>query len=341
MKAFLTSFNSVHGVNPMVSWTLDALPGFQRATAEDCEVVFLSFICPANDFTLDAESLKVIVDRKAPVIIFDHTETFAPDFFLGATPIPESSPYKPLSEAVRQLPIKAYFKRELSPDKGSFPGVPVHPIDWTLKVINCGGPVELDTVEAYNARPIDIFFSWGYSCESRPKLMGELLRRAGEFSAHFCLTEDDLDRALQEKRERIFALLFTPHFRRIHISKIIEWQAKAKISVSMFGAGKKCFRHAESSYNCLMAQQAPDTVQWSYPWVAGENCLQLPEGEKFVQDHWRKEEEVAVDWLYQALRMEQGKLHPVYVNCVLNNRNYHNNTYAREWLLPKIQKALA
>jgi len=342
MKALLASFNSVHGCNPMVSRVIDALPGYQRATADDCEVVFLSFIAPQGDFVLDTESLKKITDRNVPVIIFDHTETFADDFFLGFSELPDISPYKPLDQALRLLPVKAYFKRELTVEANrtwSLP-IPLYPIDWTLNVIQCG-PVAVDTSEEYNARPIDIFMSWGYSSESRPKLMGELLRRAGEFSAHFVLTEEDLDRALVEKRERIFALLFTPHYRRIHISKIIDWQSKAKISVSMFGAGKKCFRHAEASYNSLMAQQQPDAVQWSYPWIAGTNCIQLPEGNRLGQTAWEPEETVAVNWLFNALRCEQGKLFPVYVQCVQNNRHYLNSTYAIYYLLPRILKALS
>lgn len=340
MKAHLTSFNKL-GVNPMVSRVLQAIPGVHFYVMEESDVVFLVFIAPSGDFILDADALGQLAECKLPVIIFDYTETFPQDFFLGVIPLPDTSPYKPVDAVLRALPIKAYFKREMTPG-AQVTGLPfpIYPIDWTLNVVNCG-PLTIDTEKEYNNRPIDIFMSWGYSSESRPKLMGELLRRAGAFNAHFAVTEEDLNHALMEGRERIFALLFTPHYRRIHISKLLEWQAKAKISISMFGAGKKCFRHAEASYNSLMAHQQPDAVEWSYQWIPGKNCLQLPDGEKFIETQFITEECVAVNWLYDALRIEQGKLYPMYVNCVLNNRNYHNNAYARDYLLPKIVKALS
>ncbi len=190
-----------------------------------------------------------------------------------------------------------------------------------------------DTREQFESRPIDIFMVWGYSNEVRPKMMGELLKQAGRFCAHFALTGEDLDRALAEKRERIFALLHVPHFRRIHIQQLMQWQAQAKISLSLNGAAKKCFRDAEASYNTVMARQSPDDVVWSFPWKHGENCigLNIPDWDKLGD---------AVETLWHWLRVEQGRLYDIYLAGVKNNENYHVDNYGRNYLLPKIKEAL-
>lgn len=194
------------------------------------------------------------------------------------------------------------------------------------------------TRESFDKRPIDIFMSWGYSSESRPRLMGELLKQAGRFGAHFALTEEDLDIALKEGRQRIFALLHTPHYRRIHIQNLMDWQAKSKISISLNGAGIKCFRHAESSYNCVMATQDTLSVIWSYPWVHGENCISLTRKDFEPKEI---EEGYAVETLWHWLRVQQGRLYDIYLAGVANNEKYHADNYGRDYLLPKIKEALA
>lgn len=346
MKALITSFNSKLGLNPMVARLLHAIPGVEPSSAHDCDVVFLSFIAPECDFVPDKLMLDVISRRRVPVVIFDHTETFPPSYIFPFNELPQESPYKLLESIVqKQMEVKAYFKRELLMAPGLLPGewggtFPVYPLDWTLNAIF--GDPHIDTREEYNARPIDIFFSWGYSNESRPRLMGELLRQAGKFGAHFCLTADDLNRSLEEKRERIFALLFTPHYRRIHISDLMKWQQRSKVSISMFGAGRKCFRCAEASYNSLMAQQAPNSLQWSYPWEPGDNCIHLPnQATDAAHEIYVSEEIQSVSNLYGALRVNQGSLYDIYLKCVENSKNYRNEQYAREYLLPKLRKALS
>lgn len=330
MKALVTSFNRKLGLNPMCARLLHAIPGVEQAGVHDCDVVFLSFIAPECDFVPDKLLLDAVSRRRLPVIIFDHSETFPDNFILGVDSLPPGSNYNVIQALLdRELETKAYFKRELltavTLPHASFP---VHPIDWTLQTN--GQRHTPVSREFFEARPIDIFYCFGYSSESRPRLMGELLKQAGHFNAHWCLTEEDLDIALKEKRERrIFALLHVPHYRRIHIGKILNWQQQAKVSLSMFGAGRKCFRHAEASYNCVMGQQSPDEVQWSYPWVSGENCLDVP-----------NDEDESLDFLHRCLRVNQGSLYDIYLAGVKNNENYHTEAYARDYLAPKIMEAL-
>ena len=332
MNAFVTSFNQKLGVNPIVGRMIDAIPGLVRVSPEEAEVVILLFIAPDNDFVLDVGLLERASKRNAPVIVFDYTETFPPNFILGEYSL-SSIHMDAVRAFVNKSRLLAYFKRELLSNhtlpKAAFP---IYPIEWTMQ--DQPQP-HIDTPEQFESRPIDILMSWGYSNESRPKIHGELMRQSGRFGAHLCLTEEDVVIALKEGRNRIFALLFTPHYRRIPLTQLLSWQEYSKVSISMFGAGKKCFRTNEASYNCVMAHQEPNLVEWAYPWTppsltnGGGNCLALP-----------SEEQSAVTWLYNDLRVNQGSLHPLYLRGMENNRKYHNTTYARDYLLPKIQEAL-
>jgi hypothetical protein len=335
MRVFLTACDSRLGVNPMVQ-RLFGIPEFERVGIHDRpDVIFLSFIAAPQDFQFDVETFRAVLNSRLPVIVFDHSETFSRNYMLGVSELKLPNPYLDLHRELVPSKVKAYFKRELCSSPFNLTASAffiVHPLDWVLATSSTP-PAE--TREQYEARPIDIFMSWGYSSESRPRMMGELLKQAGRFGAHFCFTEDDLDRALLEGRQRIFALLHTPHYRRIHISKLMEWQGKSKVSISLKGAGFKCFRHAEAPHNSVMACQDPNLVVWSYPWVRDENCIPLS-----TSGDYEVIPEAAVQQLYEYLRIHQGDLYPIYLKGIANNVNYHVENYSRNYLLPRIVEAL-
>jgi hypothetical protein len=332
VKIWLTSLDSVHGVNPMVQRMFD-IPEFEKihpVNGTRPDVVLLSLNHAPELFKLDQTSLELFEGitgpGRVPVIILDTMEGISADVMFGLYHI--VGPYGPVSRAIMQAVTHYYFKRELL--SGDNRGA--SPIDWVLQAKQ---PPEMHTREQFEARPIDIFYCWGYSSEDRPKMMGELLKQAGRFCAHFCLTEEDLDRALAEGRKRIFALLHVPHYRRIHYSKIFAWQQQSKISLSIRGAGFKCFRHAEASYNCAMAHQSPEVVKWSFPWVGGVNCLSLPKHQNGDLDVTE-----SLQLIWHWLRVEQGKLWEIYEAGVANCQNYYAESYSRNYLLPKIREAL-
>lgn len=333
MKVLITSLNPKHGVNPVVQRLFDPLIGWQRANASTCDVVMLSFIAEPKDFELDVQTMQTLVARRVPVIIFDHCEAMPPGYLLGCGPQPDNG-YSELHRHVAQMNVRAYFKRELLTVFQSPLKCALWPIDWTVP--NYGLDGTTDEPNQFMDRPIDILMSWGYSSESRPRLHGELLRKAGMFGAHFVMCEEDLEMALKEGRQRIFALLFCPWYRRIQLSKIIRWQKLAKVSISVRGMGLKCFRSAEAPYNSVMAHQTPEAVQWAFPWVAGENCIGLPNGDDLQVD-----EQKAVRHLYEWLRLRQGELHNLYLKGIANQRNYQSQAYSTQYLLPRISKALA
>jgi hypothetical protein len=333
MNIWLTALDRRLGVNPMIS-RLFQIPEFQQR--DPIDAVFLSFIAAPQNFELDHAALSKLKGIKKPIIVFDHTEGLWQNFILGQTDGANAPhEYYELHETLKFMDVRAYFKRELF--NGWFHDpcnckCQIYPLDWVLS-----GAVfpPVDSREQFEKRPIDILMSWGYSSEDRPRLMGELLKQAGRFGAHFCLTEEDLDRALAEKRERIFALLHTPHYRRIHFSKLFQWQQQAKVSISLKGAGYKCFRDCEAPHNSIMARQEPNAVVWSYPWINRDNCLGLPINQDFSLSVG-----AAVDYLFHSLRIEQGALYNIYLRGMENNLKYHAAEYSRNYLLPKIQEAL-
>lgn len=337
MRVLITSLNTRHGVNPIVQRLFDPIAHeYQPATIADCEAIFLSVIAPPCEFFLDQPLLDRIVNRGVPVVIFDHTETKESSVILGIGSMHDSNEYIQLQRAVPALKLKAYFKRELLTGFQSPLSCPLYPLDWTIP--NWPDP-PIDTREQYEARPIDLLMSWGYSSESRPRLYGELMRKAGKFAAHFALTDEDVDRSLEDKRQRIFALLFAPYYRRIHIDRILRWQQQCKLSISLRGCGLKCFRCAEASYNSLLVQQTPWVVQWSFSWVGGcerePNCLGLPNTPEGEIDG-----DASMDMLYAWLRVNQGSLYDIYLRCIENGKNYRMDNYSNGYLLPRLRKAL-
>lgn len=339
MKVLLTSLNRKHAFNPIVNRLFEPLAGefeFTRDPIGELGAVFLSFIEAEAQFDLDDYALDRITRRDCPIVVFDHSESFGKNFAIGFSELHTSSYYWPVHEFLmaNKHRVAAYFKRELRTDVPLQLPVPIYPIDWTIPPMHDFDSIA--TRKQFDSRPIDVFMSWGYSSESRPRMFGELMKVAGRFGAHFCLSVDDLTQALKDKKERIFALLFSPWFRRINIKELMEWQAQSKVSLSLKGSGYKCFRSAEASYNCVMAHQSPDLMQWAYPWGGGTNCIGLPNMEDGEIDT-----EGAVNQLWDWLRVHQGSLYPIYTSGIINNRNYHMEAYSRDYLLPKLEEVLA
>lgn len=334
MKVLITSLDTVHGINPIVQRLFDPLREYESSSIDECQAVFLSVVQPPCDFHVDKALLNALAVKKVPVVIFDHVETMGPNWFLGKSPMGILNEYYRLHEIVKELDIRAYFKRELLTGFNPPWSCPVYPVDWT--VLDHPQFQNPCSEEEYNARPIDLLMSWGYSSESRPRFYGELMRKAGKFGWHFALTAEDVDRSLDEKRpQQLLAALHTPHYRRIPIERICAWQEKTKLTVSLKGAGLKCFRCAEASVNSLLVQQADNSVHWAYPWIAGENCIGLPNTPEGEVD-----EVHALEIIYDYLRIRQGSLYGLYLKSIANQRNYISHHYSRNYLLPKLISAI-
>lgn len=218
---------------------------------------------------------------------------------------------------IRDNPPITYFKRELLAREQS---------DWLVPVdFPCYLPIPAtqNKVE-FDQRPLEVLHYWGLSHESRPRLHGEIFSRSythkyevlsqfGHWHGHF-----------NDPRGRTWAAIHAPHFDRKAMVDVMHFVHRSKITVSLPGAGVKCFRDSESPcgsipafWNCGIAR--------SFQWVDGENCIMLQPG-----CEW--------DDLHDAVQKDN--LHDLYVAAQETIRKYECAPYVRDYIIPNIERNL-
>jgi hypothetical protein len=115
----------------------------------------------------------------------------------------------------------------------------------------------------------------------------------------------------------------TPAHLRKPMKEIFKYQSMAKIALSFYGAGRKCFRHAEAPENCIMAHQRND-LAWSYPWDDSNSIL--------------LEEPHEVTELVYALK--EANLYDLYVASQENIDRYRIENYLPNWVMANIKRVL-
>jgi hypothetical protein len=235
---------------------------------------------------------------------FEHTHFFGKNteerFFSG-------DEWKRFDDWVAGTPPKLYLKRELLAKDVSDTVKPIEYAAWYE-------PPPIQTKEEFDARPLEVFFSWGYSSEYRRQLHGKIWTEAHKYGYMVCDNLYYLNGFLQhEGNPKKWVTINVPHFARHPMNEIFGVQGLAKISVSHWGAGKKCFRSSESPLNSVMAMPFDDYA-WSFEWNHGWNCLMFHTGqeiEHLVDDIQRK------------------NLYDIYVNGVENCRRYYLPNYIK------------
>jgi len=109
------------------------------------------------------------------------------------------------------------------------------------------------------------------------------------------------------------------------MKQVMEWNGAAKISVSLKGHGEKCFRHAESPVNAVMAMDTTE-LAWAYPWIDNVNCLML---RGTIEEKFQR--------LFEST--QHADLYEIYLNSVHNIRYYQRSNYVLNHLQSKIEKA--
>lgn len=161
-----------------------------------------------------------------------------------------------------------YFSRELKQKDQSDYLVPLnypaqHPIP------------EPETKEQFYNRPLDVFYSWGFSHPERRRLHGQIWMESNNENYMVGDNIYFLKQFLQnESNPHRWLTLNLPHYCRFPSEEVIAWNALAKISISMPGAGTCCFRHTEASSNSVMLMKS-DGMAWSFPWIKDVNCLKF------------------------------------------------------------------
>lgn len=341
MRFLATNFCKTHGVDGVVRYTI--LNELQKVWPEvdvnEAEVVIFVATWRA-EFVFDRELFETVKQRGLPIVVLDYFEHrhIRKYNIIGHSILPRllGGDYEVMHKAMADANIVAYFKREYPTTVEPKVSYPLYPIDFTVSHHDAYS--EPDTEEAYNNRPIDVCFIWGYSHESRPRVFTELLKARGQFGMpHLAITDTDVQWLLKHEKRCPLALLYQPFYNRLPLKRVFELQSLSKVTVSLFGAGNKCFRSAEGGYNSLVAHQAPELVHWAFPWQDGVNCIGLPNVPGSDEDI---DAEKAVTVLLHWLRVVQGSLYPLYLRSVENTHRYHSDRYTVEYVVPKIEAAL-
>jgi hypothetical protein len=263
-----------------------------------------------------------------PIVIVDFMEYFGflplgETYLFGSGELPrnirDSSEWGKLSAWVRLSAGSrlAYFKRELFSDCTA---EATYPIEWPCMFPSW--PIE--SKEAFNSRPFEVFYNWGYSNHLRPQMQASIfnLMAAGKIDA--ISNFDHIDAKIHEPYPKWIAI-HSPHTHRRHFNEIQLRQSQSKCSISLPGSGVCCFRSVEAPLHTVPVI-CDYGKQWSIPWVSGENCINLLPSE--VNALWLKE------------RMADKDLHEIYINAQETLDRYRTTRYINEYLLPTIQKHL-
>lgn len=223
---------------------------------------------------------------------------------------------------VRDNPPLIYFKRELlEKDRTDR----VLPIEYP-----CFYPIpEPQSFEDFFARPIEVSYLWGESHPDRVKLHVEMYEGQSKFGYHLLDNAMHIEGCFNDVgagQRRVWLSQKVPHYARYAMEDVLMIGMASKISVSMPGAGVKCFRHAESPVNSVMIKLR-DELAWSYPWVTNVNCLCPFDKEKMVT-------------LCEEAVKHDKFLYEIYKWGVKNCRNYHIDNYIPKYVLDSIASAL-
>ena len=297
------------------------LPNQTSLLGADAVIVVVSYF---EDFHFN--ELLYSIDK--PVILVDMLEYFGFalegfTYLLGEGDLPCNLSAYPqwqkLSDWVASHPPILYFKRELLQQHRT---ERVIPIEWP-----CVLPAwEIESKAAFDRRPFEVFYSWGYSNALRPRLAGEIYDLMADGKIEVVSSFDHIDAKINEP-QRKWISIHTPHTHRVHINDIMRRQAQSKMSVSLPGSGRCCFRSTEVAVHTVPVM-LDDGHAWSHPWVDGLNCLKI---------HDKSVESMALQLFYDA---EVSSLHDLYVEAQRTIECYRTEPYIRDYIMPAIQKVL-
>lgn len=235
---------------------------------------------------------------------------------------PEQFPgddWKRFDDFVKEQPPVIYFKRELlNKDRSDF----IHPIDYPCWV----EPPPVQSKDDFNKRPLEVFFFWGRSHEERVRLHSDIWSNSSRNGASVNDNIYQIQNFLaEESNPKKWVTLYMPHYSRIDISNLLGINGLSKLSVSLFGAGRKCFRTTgESPVNSLMVMQKSESC-YTYEWEHGVNCLMFPETK------------VDVTLLDEFLKRDD--LYEIYCKGVETVNKYKIHDYVNNYILPIINKS--
>lgn len=324
MKLAIVSAHAQGHIDPtLLGSLLNHLPN-RVSSVSDADVVIVP-VSHHADFQFNEELRRIT----KPVVLMDFMEYFGyarngDSHVLGVSTLPinlaSSREWVKLHQWVTQNPPALYFKRELFQrdvtDK-------VLPIEWP-----CTLPAwEIESEQAFNARPFQVFYNWGYSNALRPRLAGEIYQLMSQGKIEVISSFEHIDAKIHEPQPKWISI-HSPHTHRTHINDILRRQAQSKMSVSLPGSGVKCFRSVEAPVHTIPVMVS-DFMAWSFPWNHRSNCVKLRDINPSIP---------MAEQLLCAVNMED--LYPIYVAAQETIDKYRTHRYISEYVLPAIQKIL-
>lgn len=225
-----------------------------------------------------------------------------------------SDEWAKLDDWVRDHPPVIQFKRELKLSDKSPTLMPCEHL--------CYLPIPtIQTKAEFDARPIEVMHLWGWSHPSRAILHAEIFRAMTDKNIGVVSEMSHLDGCLKNPSPRTWAAIYAPWYARKPMGEVMSFQQKAKISVSLWGAGKKCFRSAEAPVGAIMALPF-DELAWSFDWEHQVNCVRLCAGREFED----LDKNTTRDDLYE-----------IYVRGMETIRKYESQRYVDSYIVPTIE----
>lgn len=293
----------------------------ERAPLESADVVIIPISMYRN-----YEFNPILQRISKPIVIVDFMEYEwqwdAPDTHLFGKNTREcrwlGENWYPFDDWVRERNPVMYFKRELLKKDVSDR---VKPIEWGCYLSSM--PVQ--PKEEFDTRRLEVFFTWGYSHPCRATLHGRIFEGINTHGLGVISNYDQFYPHFQhEKTTRNWMSVHTPHFARRSIYELMNFQQQAKITVSLPGCGRKCFRSTEAPVASIMALHEDD-MAWSHDWIDGENCIRLRKGHEF-------------DDLDGATRLND--LYSIYVRSQETIDKYRGGAMVHQYMNPLIEAAL-
>ncbi|HET6459082.1 MAG TPA: hypothetical protein VFG24_09420 [Nitrosopumilaceae archaeon] len=336
MKAYITFF---HKNNSYEGTLIPLFKAFDKVSnVDDCDVVIMP-ITYLDNYVFDVELMETVRSSGKKIVIVDFVEygwdILKTNHLFGVNTNSwyekfKNLEYLKLDDFISKYPrIILYFKREFIDSFNYVKPFNILPIEYPG--VSTLPNNKVDSFEEYNNRPIDVIMVWGLSNPSRPILHGEFVKQSALNGQHLVSNIDHVTVCQSRGDKRMVVMAHIPDFARQSISILLHLQSMAKISISMSGAGCKCFRSTEASYNAVMAIQE-NHLAWSYPWIDKVNSIELPNRENSVLIN----EYSSYEKIMECLSKPE-ELYEMYLNGTENWRNYEIGKYSTEYILKEIQ----
>lgn len=220
-----------------------------------------------------------------------------------------------LDDFIKNNPPKVSFVRELLNEDVK---ENVHPISYPCFL----PPQPIQTKDQFNKRHFQTIFSWGLSHEYRKTLHADIWRKAGKYGYSVLDNLYYLNGFIEhEGNPKKWLTVNIPWYSRIPMEEFIKINGLAKISISIAGAGRSCFRHCESPVNSVMLMWEDNTAWHQKDWVHGFNCIKCEQ---------ENEIETIIEWLDKP-----NKLYDIYVNGVNTVARFRFDSY-----IPYLEKLI-